>query len=337
MIRAGVIGLGVGERHVDGYRAHPQADVVALADVDADQLAAVGERTGVSRLTTEPLELIEDPDIDVLSIASYDDAHYDQVKGALEHGKHVFVEKPLCLYEQQAVEIAALMHDRPELRVSSNLPLRLSPRFQLLRDLIARGDLGEPFHLEGDYDYGRVHKLIHGWRGKQPYYSAILGGAVHMVDLLLWLVPGQRVVEVTATGNRTATRGTQFGWDSFVLLTLRFESDLVAKVTTNLGAVGPHFHGVRVYGTRGTFVNALPDGRLYRRTGDEGEFAEEAIDAPYPGVAKGDLIHSFVQAIMGEGQAEVTERDVLATMAVCFAAERSLRESRPAQVVELTR
>ncbi len=335
MIRAGIIGLGVGERHVDGYRAHPDAEVIALCDVDADRLRDVGERQGVSRLTAEPRDLIEAADIDVLSVASYDDAHYDQVRGALEHGKHVFVEKPLCLYEGEARAVAALMRAHPELRVSSNLPLRLSPRFQALRDLIARGELGEIFHLEGDYDYGRVHKLVGGWRGDLPYYSAILGGAVHMVDLLLWLVPGQQVVEVTAVGNGVATRVTKFRSESFVLLTLRFDGDLVAKVTTNLGAVGPHFHGVRVYGTEGTFVNGLPDGRLYRRTGDAGEFAEQVVDAPYPGVAKGDLIHSFVEAILGRGTAEVSEDDVLATMAVCFAAERSLRDGGPAPVIAL--
>ena len=60
-----------------------------------------------------------------------------------------------------------------------------------------------------------------------------------MVDLLLWLVPGQRVAEVTASGNGVATRGTKFQPDSFVLLTLRFDTDLIAKVTTNLGRGRP--------------------------------------------------------------------------------------------------
>lgn len=335
MIRAAVIGLGVGERHVDGYRAHPDCEVVALCDIDPARLRAVGERQGVRRLTTEPRELIEDPGIDVVSVASYDDAHYKQVSGALAQGKHVFAEKPLCLHEHEAREVAAQMAARPDLRVSSNLPLRLSPRFRALRDLVAHGGLGELVHLEGDYLYGRVHKLTDGWRGELPYYSAILGGAVHMVDLLLWLVPGHQVVEVTATGNGVATRGSKFRHASFVLLTLRFAGDLVAKVTTNLGAVGPHFHGVAVYGTDGTWVNGLPHGRLYRRAGDDGEFAEQPVTAPYPGAAKGDLIHSFVQAILGRGRAEVTDDDVLATMAVCFAAERSLREGRPEPVVAL--
>jgi predicted dehydrogenase len=250
MIRAGVIGLGVGERHIDGYRAHPEAEVVAIADIDSGKVSEVGERMGVERRTTDPRELIDAADIDVLSIASYDDAHHEQVTGALRAGKHVFVEKPLALYENEGREIAALLQERPGLRLSSNLPLRLSPRFQALRELIAQGELGEVFHLEGDYDYGRLHKLVAGWRGDLPYYSAILGGAVHMVDLLLWLVPGQQVTEVTAVGNKAATRGSKFKSDSFVLLTLRFDGDLIAKVTTNLGAVGPHFHGVTWVGAR---------------------------------------------------------------------------------------
>jgi predicted dehydrogenase len=315
-LRAAVIGLGVGEQHIAGYDAHPDCEVVAVCDIDSEKL----ERWPDLRRTTDAGELVEDPDIDVVSVASYDDAHFEQVAGALRHGKHVFCEKPLCLYDEEAKEIARLVRERPEQRLSSNLPLRLSPRFVEVRERLRRGDLGEVFHTEGDYDYGRRHKLTDGWRGDIPYYSVVLGGAIHLVDLLMWMTGGRPSEVVSAQGSRIATAGSKFRHFDFVTATLRMDDGSTMKVNANLGCVSPHFHAVRVYGTEGTFVNGLPDGELHLRGGSE------RVDAAYPGVAKGDLLHSFLEAVLGHGEAQVTEEDVFATLSVCLAIERVLRD-----------
>lgn len=334
-LRAAVIGLGVGEQHVAGYRAHPGCEVVALCDVDAGKLAAVGERHPGVRLTERPEDVLTDPEVDVVSVASYDDAHHAQIRLALEHGKHVFAEKPLVLYEEEARDLARLLGERPELRLSTNVPLRMSPRFTRVRELIAAGTLGRLFHLEGDYDYGRRHKLTDGWRGRIPYYSVVLGGAIHMVDLLRWM-SGLRIVEVvSAQSSAIATEGTAFRWPDFVTATMRAETGAVVKVNANLGCVSPHFHGVRIYGTDGTFVNDLPHGRLHRPAPPPEGAVTEPITDPYPGVHKGDLIHSFVEAILTGAPPRVGERDVFDTLAVCLAIERSLAEGAPAAVDDL--
>lgn len=325
MIRAAVIGLGVGERHIEGYEAHPGCQVVAICDIDSQKLEEVARRHPGLHATTDPSELLTDPDIDVVSIASYDDAHFEQIRLAFQSGKHVFAEKPLVLYEQEAVEVAAMLRERPELKLSTNVPLRLSPRFSEIRDLIASGGLGRLFHLEGDYDYGRRSKITDGWRGRIPYYSVVLGGAIHMVDLLRWMSGLQITEVVSATGNRIATEGTGFRHTDFVTATLRAEDDVVMKVNANLGCVSPHFHGVRIYGTEGTFVNGLPDGVLYRPDA-------EPVTSAYPGVAKGDLIPSFVESIASGAEPAVTAKDVFATLSVCMAIERALRDGGPVEV-----
>lgn len=332
-VRAGILGLGVGEQHVAGYEAHPLCEVVAICDIDAERLETVGGRHPGPRRTTDPSQVLTAADVDVVSVASYDDAHYQQVRLALEHNKHVFAEKPLCLHEYEAREIASLLRERPQLRLSSNVPLRMSPRFRELKERIARGELGELFHMEGDYDYGRRHKLTDGWRAELPYYSVVLGGAIHMVDLLLWL-SGKRVVEVThATATKIATAGTRFSHPDFVLATARFEDGSTLKVTANLGCVSPHFHGVRVYGTAGTFVNGLPDGALYHPAPSPEGASITPVRSAYPGIHKGDLLHSFVESILTDEPAAVTAAEVFDALAVCFAIERAMREGSPQQVM----
>ena len=325
-LRAGIIGLGVGEQHIAGYRAHPRCEVVAVCDTDPEKLELAKQRYPDLRRTLDPADVLADPEIDVVSVASWDDAHFTQIRSAFEHGKHVFAEKPLVLHAEEAAELAAMLRADPRLRLSTNVPLRLSPRFERVRALVANGSLGRLFHLEGDYEYGRRHKLTDGWRGQIPYYSVVLGGAIHMVDLLTWM-SGLRVVEVLAAqGTRIATDGTAFKHPDFVSALLRTEDGATMKVNANLGCVSPHFHAVRVYGTEATFVNGLPDGVLHRPGGSE------VVDDPYPGVLKGDLIASFVESILTGSPAQVTEEDVFATLSVCLAIDRARETGRRAEI-----
>jgi predicted dehydrogenase len=322
-LRVGVIGLGVGEQHALAYARDPGCRLTVLCDRSADQLTSVGRRFPGVETTARPEDVLESDDIDVISIATYDDAHAGQVLAALDHGKHVFAEKPLCLSLAEARRIRAALEARPDLRLSSNLILRRSPRFAEVRRRIRAGEMGRIFHVEGDYDYGRIHKITDGWRGRQEHYSVVLGGAVHMVDTLLWLT-GERVTEVCAFGNNICSAGSGTDFDDMVVAILRFAGGLVGKVTANFGCVRPHGHGLAVYGTQATFVNGDPLGRWYasRDPGVE----PEAVETPHPGAAKGDLIESFVRSILEDGAAIVTAEDTFLTMSVCLAIERSARE-----------
>ena len=80
-------------------------------------------------------------------------------------------EKPLCLFLDEAVQIADALRKRPDLKLSSNLILRCSPRFKELKARILDGELGEIYAIEADYNYGRIEKLTDGWRGKIDFYS----------------------------------------------------------------------------------------------------------------------------------------------------------------------
>lgn len=327
-LRVGIIGLGVGEQHIDGYRRAGGCELAALCDISAERLAEVGARNPGATLYEDAGELLDDPSIEIVSIASYDDVHFPHVTRALRGGKHVFVEKPLCQTEEEAAEIHSLLAHQPELRLSSNLPLRASPRFAELRRLVAGGELGRLFYLEGDYDYGRLWKITEGWRGDLERYSVFLGGAVHLVDLILWIT-GERVARVQAAGNRLATKGTGFGFDDLVVALLEFENGLVAKVSANFACVHPHYHGFKVYGTEGTFVNAIGDAALW--SGGRKPVAAP-VDAAYPGAGKGDLIPGFVDSIRGNGAAPVEAQEVFDALAVCFAVERALETGQPSEV-----
>jgi predicted dehydrogenase len=305
---------------VVGFESHPDATVTTLCDFNAGKLEEVAAKFPGRRVTSEAADVLEDPDIDIVSIASYDSYHFDHVRAALEAHKHAFVEKPLCQRPEEAAVLHRLREERPHVQISSNLPLRLSPRFQELRELIAGGRLGRTYYLEADYNYGRMWKLTDGWRGELDYYSVMLGGGVHMVDLLLWLT-GDHVKRVSAVGNNIASEGTQFRFDDFVSATLELESGAVARVNANFACIHPHFHAVEVFGTEGTWINGLDHATLW--TGGHEDPQAAHLTSAYPGVEKGDLIPSFVDAILHGTQPLVTADQVFETMDVLFAIERA--------------
>ena len=104
-LKIGVIGLGVGEQHVIGYQRIPNVEVTDICDIDPSVLKIVGDRNSVPNRHQDYKQITENPNIDVVSIASYDNCHAIQAISAFENGKHVMIEKPLALNRHEAEAI----------------------------------------------------------------------------------------------------------------------------------------------------------------------------------------------------------------------------------------
>lgn len=326
-LKAGIIGLGVGEQHLVSYADIPGCSVRAICDIDPAKLKDVGDRHGIGHRFADYRAIVEDPEIDVVSVCSYDDAHAEQVVAAFRNGKHVMVEKPVALNPVEAEAVVRAQQDSGRL-ISSNLILRRSPRFIRLRDMIQAGEFGEIFYMEGDYIHQILWKITEGWRGRMPFYCVTYGGGIHLIDLMRWMI-GQEIVEVSGMANKILTRDTSYRFDDTFVNLLRFEGGCLAKTLTTFGPQRPKFHALNIYGTRGTFLNDVPDARIH----SSDDPADEERDAtPYPGMRKGDLLPDFVAAIREGREPAVSATDVFRVMAVCFATWESVRAGRTVRV-----
>jgi predicted dehydrogenase len=333
--RWGVIGLGVGLQHARELAQLAEVELVALCDRDPQALAqACAEFPGVSAHIQEN-DLLDSGEVDAVVIATYDNEHAAAIIRAIGNGLHVFAEKPLATSRTELAAIRAELDRYPAVRLSTNTLLRRSPRFAWLKSRIAAGDLGELFHIEGDYLYGRLAKLTEGWRGSDSDYSVTLGGAIHIVDLLMWLA-GERPVRVSAIGSSKGLRdsalfgSSHFLGDDFRVALLEFDSGLTAKVSANFACVLPHFHRVDVFGSDATFLHVPGVGG----TGSEASKAllftsrdpaspPTVVDLPYPAVQKGALLPEFNRVVFGTGVPDIPEQEVLDVMAVCLAIDES--------------
>ncbi|HWP95232.1 MAG TPA: Gfo/Idh/MocA family oxidoreductase [Syntrophomonadaceae bacterium] len=327
--KVGIIGLGIGEKHVLAYQSHPSCEVVSLCDFNPDKFEMAKEKYVDIKVFMEADEILNDPEIDIISIASYDNYHCEQALKAIANNKHIMIEKPFCLYREEAIRIKDALKSKPNIKMSSNLVLRTTPRFRWLKDRISEGNMGQLYHVEGDYNYGRLHKLTQGWRGKIDFYSVVYGGGLHIIDLLRWLT-GDEVVEVSAYGNNISSRGTNFRYNDMVVAILRFASGMTGKIAANFSCVQPHFHELSIYGTMATFKNRSEEGILIKSR--DTDVPAVSIKEDYPGINQKEMIHSFVNSIITGDKPIVSEDDVFKSMAVCFAIERAATLSRSVEV-----
>ncbi len=322
VLKVGVIGLGVGEKHAETYLSNPNCELVAISDFSEEKLKKnQGKAGGLKYMTTNADEILLDPEINLVSIASYDNFHAEQIIKAIASGKHVFVEKPLCLHDHEYEAIKAALNYNPGIKLSSNLVLRCAPHFREIKEKLQSGFFGTPYYFEGDYNYGRINKIVNSWRGEIPFYSVVHGGAIHLTDLIMWLA-ASRVEEVVAVGNRIITSSTKFKFPDMVSALLKFKNGVTAKVSANFGCVMPHHHALSLYGSEGSYIKGFQTEQYYSSREGDGNRINRIYEEKFP---KNEMLESFIDFILNDNAPLVKSIDVLDSMAVSLAIEKSLQ------------
>lgn len=328
-LKVGVIGLGVGEKHLEVYLSDSRCEVVSICDFDKNKLSAVSSKFPQIKATEDADQVLSDPSIGIVSIASFDNYHYEHVLKAIANNKHIFVEKPLCLHDHEFKAIVKALTQNPDIKLSSNLVLRCAPHFLKVKERLESGFFGTPYYIECEYNYGRIHKILNSWRGNIPFYSVTHGGGIHMIDLLLWLT-GNEIKEVLAIGNKIVTEHSDFKYPDLVTALIRFRDGVIAKLTSNFGCVMPHHHGLTLFGTEATYIKAYKKETYYTSRSNDSKIEENDYIEKYP---RYSILSSFISSIIDDKSALVTKKDVMNAMAVSLALERSLASSSWEEVI----
>ncbi len=148
-LRIGVIGGGrwSASAHLPGFRRSPLAELVVLCDLDRDLAEARAREFGIPEVATDARAVLSRPDIDVVDIVTRGD-HQDLVFAALEAGKHVLVEKPVC-HDYRDVLRAHRLAESKGRKTKVGLTFRYAPAVMYMFDLIRDGFVGRPFIFNG--------------------------------------------------------------------------------------------------------------------------------------------------------------------------------------------
>lgn len=266
-LRAGVIGLGYGRAHIAGCRA-AGVEVAAVCQRDRAQAELVARKYGVPKVFDRWEELVADPQLDLVVIATPPHLHHPIVLSALGSGKHVLCEKPLAMNLQEAREMVEEAARAKRVAVTG-FNWRFTAGMQALVGLTAEGALGRVFHVTATWFGSRyaADDVPRTWRlDRSVAGTGVLGDmGVHLVDLIRWRV-GEfvRVAAQAATAypDRVTLRGTPQDVEDSVTVVAELSTGAQATLRASRVAHGYTFyHRLELFGSAGALDYEIARGR----------------------------------------------------------------------------
>jgi predicted dehydrogenase len=133
-------------------------------------------------------------------------------------------------------------------------------------------------NIEANYLWGRKEKLF-GWRSKTKNYSLTLGAAIHMIDLVNWLIE-KKPTHVFSKGNKIATKNSVFKKNSIISYFFTYKNNLTVKITADGVCVHPHFHELKIFEKSKTIYLDMNNQIIIKKKGKS--HLKEKIIANYP-------------------------------------------------------
>jgi predicted dehydrogenase len=219
MINIGIIGYGYwGPNLVRNFVEISGAAVRSVADLDPRKLEAVRRRYPVVETTSDFVQLLRDPQVQAVAIATPVSSHFELAMAALKAGKHVWVEKPMTETSLQARKLIEEAERRKRVLIVDHTFI-YTGAVRKMQEIVSSGDLGKAYY----YDSTRVNLGLF-----QRDVSVISDLAVHDFSILDYLL-GERPVAVSASGmNHFA--GTP---ENLAYITLFYDSGMIAHSNVN--------------------------------------------------------------------------------------------------------
>ncbi len=213
-VKVGLVGLGlVCESHIKAYVAHPDAEVVAVCDLDKARAGAIAAKYGIGKVYTSYGEMLKDGDINTIDITTPTILHIPMAIAAAQAGKHILCEKPFCMTLAEG-QLACAEAEKRGLTLMVGESYIFMSSIMKARALIDAGEIGKPSQIrqrfgawierQGALETGRAITSDHrGWRMD----SKRAGGAgfpwmydhcVHFFATAEYLMKGARIGQVYA-------------------------------------------------------------------------------------------------------------------------------------------
>jgi predicted dehydrogenase len=219
MIGVGIIGYGYWGPNLSRCAADAEGCfVAAIGDLSPSALAKAGKRHPAARLETDWKQVINDPTVDAVMVATPVESHFRIAMAALRAGKHVLVEKPIAPTSREASLLVAEAKARGLILMVDHTFV-YTGAVRKIRDLITKGDVGDIYY----YDSTRVNLGLF-----QHDVNVIWDLAVHDLAILDFLLDASPTA-VSANGANHVTEGP----DNMAYITLYFESGAIAHVNVN--------------------------------------------------------------------------------------------------------
>ncbi len=269
-LKVAIIGVGgISKQHINSYLGNPDVELYAFCDINEKVLYAKGEQYGITRLYNDEATMLRElPEIDAVSVCTWNSAHAPCTIMALEAGKHVLCEKPMATNAEDAKKMLETAR-----RVGKKLMVGFVRRFgkdtKVIKDFMEEGSIGELYYAKASYL--RRNGCPGGWFGDKSRSGGgpLIDLGVHVIDLVRYLMGNPKPVSVTGRafkklGNRPDIKDTvayksvsRSGSDVFDVEDLatafvRFDNGAVLTIDTSFSLnLKRDITKIELFGTKG--------------------------------------------------------------------------------------
>ena len=335
LLNVAVIGCGGGGlMHMSHYLWHKKTLLKSVLDIDKTRFQDIKSRFPFAyndiNKTNNLDDILLDEDIDIVSIATPDHTHADYAIKALEAGKNVLVEKPMCTSLSDAKKIIMASKDSKK-RFSVFQQMRFVKRNIQVKSMIDNGSIGDVFYIQTSYIHDMRDRAFEfrQWRKDPVNFQHPIFGGQHNIDLLRWLSG-----DITEVCTKSANKGfPDLPVDDTYTIQLKLENGGIGNIVTCFAPiVSREYHPLKIYGTKGTVHE---DEIILKK---ENVIKTNTLkDSLYKGVPQfRSQISAFVDSVINEDESKlVSAEDGAKTVSVCLAAIESLKTGKPCLVEKL--
>ncbi len=254
----GIVGYGwVASAHIPAINASALGRATAICSSRKLDAAQLSVRHGSSiRTYTKLEEMLADPEIDVVSLCSFPDQHAAQAIRAARAGKHLIIEKPLCLTPKDLRAMRQAVK-RAGVKTCVCFECRFSSQFLVTKSVIDRGLLGELHYGEVDYYHGiGPWYAQYRWNTRKAQGgSSLLSAGCHALDALV-VCMGSEVVEVSSYGSKSkAKEFAPYEYPSTSVTILKFKNGSVGKCASSVDCLQPYYFHTHLVGSKGSLLD----------------------------------------------------------------------------------
>lgn len=342
MIHVGVIGCGriAQVRHLPEYADNRNAVITGVYDLNQGRAQEIAGRYGAKAYKTYE-ELLENPEIDAVSVCVANDAHAEISIAALRAGKHVLCEKPMAVTLEQCEEMAETAKKcKKHLMIGHNQ--RLAPSHARAKRLIDQGAIGEMLTFKtsfahcGPETWTVDSKKVWFFDKDKSAFGAMADLGIHKTDLIQFLT-GQRITEVEAvitTLDKKDDTGSLIRVDDNAICIYRMENGIVGTMTASWTCYGKEENATILYGTEGVMrIYDDPDFSIIveKRDGTRELYQVDQIQTNERQTKSG-VIDLWIDCLVNDREPEISGEEALNAMKAVFAALESSKTGKRVSV-----
>ncbi len=336
-VRVGLVGSGfISAIHAEALQRCADAEIIAVASPSKGKAAAFAQKYGIAHHFTDYPKLLELDEVDLVVIGIPNDLHCEFTVNAAAAGKHIVLEKPMCLSLAEADRmIAACAKAKVKLMYAEELCF--APKYVRMKQLLDSGALGQPVLVKQSEKHDGPH-AAHFWDVDRAGGGVTMDMGCHAIEFFRWIL-GRPAIKSVYAQMGTHVHGNKTIGDDNAVLILEFANGVTAVAEESWTKLGGMDDRAEIHGSKGVAYADLLHGNAietYSATGYD--YAVEKAGSTvgwsftiYEEIWNYGFVQEmahFVECVKHDKQPLVTGEDARAVMEVLFAAYESAGTGR---------